>query len=141
MPSPEKFTRWIDLIAALLVRKLPATFDDLVNDVPEYAAKRIEIARADDARRKTLEESLKRTFERDKQELKTFGIPIESLPDEDGNPSGAYRLRRTNFYLPYLCVALPHEPTPPVQNLSRTLIYAHHRRLFQEHGFLEQYNH
>lgn len=119
MPANDKFARWIDLIAALLVRKLPATFDELAEDVPEYARKRAEIATAAGARRATLEESLKRTFERDKQELKTFGVPIESLPDEDGNPAGAYRLQRVGFYLPYLCVALPNEPAPAVQKVDR----------------------
>lgn len=119
MPSPEKFARWIDLIAALLIRNHPATFDELADEVPEYFKKREEIASAEESRRRTLEESLKRTFERDKQELKTFGVPIESLLDEDGNPGGAYRLKRASFYLPYLCVALPNERAPEVQKVDR----------------------
>ncbi len=119
MASPDKFTRWVDLIAALLVRNVPATFDELANEVPEYALKRSEIRAADDARRATLQESLKRTFERDKQELKSFGVQIESLPDEDGNPAGAYRLRRTNFYLPYLCVARPSDPLPAIDRVDK----------------------
>lgn len=102
-----KLQRWMDLIAALLARSLPATFDELAMSVPEYAAKIAAYQdERDEGRRETLEQSLKRTFERDKDELRAFGVPIAALPDEEGNPSGAYRLRRTDFYLPYLCFAV-----------------------------------
>jgi hypothetical protein len=37
MKSP-KIQRWIDLLAALLARRWPATFDELIRDVPAYAA-------------------------------------------------------------------------------------------------------
>lgn len=101
-----KLQRWIDLLAALLSRSLPATFEELARSVPEYDAKlRAAEEEPDAARRRTMEESLKRTFERDKDELRAFGVPIESLPDEQGNDSGTYVLRRKDFYLPYLCLA------------------------------------
>lgn len=119
MPSQEKFQRWIDLLGALLARSSPATFDELAAAVPEYALKRAEIASASPAQKKTLEESLKRTFERDKQELKTFGVPLEALADDDGNPGGAYRLVRENFYLPYLCLALPGAATAAVKKVDK----------------------
>src|SRR5690348_4380163 len=103
-----KLQRWMDLIAVLLARSLPATFEELAHAVPEYAAKIVAYEKETEPdRRQTLEASLKRTFERDKDELRAFGVPIESLPDIDGNAGGAYRLRRTNFYLPYLCFAVP----------------------------------
>jgi predicted DNA-binding transcriptional regulator YafY len=103
-----KLQRWMDLIAALLARSLPATFEEMALSIPEYASKIAAYQdEGDEARRETLKQSLKRTFERDKDELRAFGVPIEVLPDEDGNPSGAYRLRRTDFYLPYLCFAVP----------------------------------
>jgi predicted DNA-binding transcriptional regulator YafY len=103
-----KLQRWVDLIAALLARSLPATFEDLARAVPAYAVKvaAYESERAE-KRKRTLHESLKRAFERDKDQLRALGVPIESLPDEDGNASGAYRLRRRDFYLPYLCFAVP----------------------------------
>jgi predicted DNA-binding transcriptional regulator YafY len=103
-----KLQRWVDLIAALLARSLPTTFEDLARSVPEYKL-RVEAyeRETDDGRRRTLQESLKRTFERDKDELRSFGVPIASLPDEDGNTGGAYRLLRKDFYLPYLCFAVP----------------------------------
>src|SRR5688572_3658955 len=85
-----KLQRWMDLIAALLARSLPATFQDLAHAVPEYAAKIVAYEKEPDSdRRQTLEASLKRTFERDKDELRAFGVPIESLVDEDGNAGGA----------------------------------------------------
>lgn len=108
-PRSSKLQRWIDLIAALLARSLPASFEDLAKSVPDYAGKLRAAERERDERRKrALEASVKRAFERDKDELRCFGVPIESLADGIGNASGAYRLRRTDFYLPYLCFATRH---------------------------------
>lgn len=105
-----KLQRWMDLLASLLARSAPATFDVLAQSVPEYLAKLREIeAEPDKDRQKTLRDSLKMAFERDKRELRGFGIPIESLPDGEGNTGGTYRLRRRDFYLPYLCFAVPGE--------------------------------
>ncbi len=107
-PRNPRLARWIDLLAALLVRNAPATFDELVASVPEYQLKSDAIdAEVDVAAKKKLGESLKRAFERDKDELRALGVAIESSKDEGGNSGGAYRLRRANFYLPYLCIAAP----------------------------------
>ncbi len=103
-----RLQRWVDLLAALLGRRGSVSFDDLACDVPAYHAKAQQRDATDDpARRRTLAESLKRTFERDKDDLRSLGAAIESLPDEHGNPAGVYRLRRENFYLPYLAVTVP----------------------------------
>lgn len=103
-----KLQRWMDLLAALLARSMPATFEVLAQSVPEYLTRIREYEGLSDEKRvRTLRESLKRTFERDKDELRAFGIPIESLPDGEGNTGGTYRLRRRDFYLPYLCFAVP----------------------------------
>lgn len=88
-PSP-KIQRWIDLLAALLRHHYPVTFEQLIREVPAYAA-----GQKDESRR--------RTFERDKDELRKFGVPIETVPAPDGEPR-AYRLQVGNFYLPYLTV-------------------------------------
>lgn len=103
-----KLQRWIDLLAALLARRAPVAFDELARDIPAYAAKLAPREASGDpvAARRALD-SLKRTFERDKQELRAVGVQIESVPDADGNPGGAYRLRRTDFYLPYLVLSAP----------------------------------
>jgi proteasome accessory factor B len=89
MKSP-KIQRWIDLLAALLRHHYPVTFDQLIREVPAYASDQ-------------KEESRRRTFERDKDELRKFGVPIETLPATDVEPQG-YRLRVRDFYLPYLTV-------------------------------------
>ncbi|MBK8246972.1 MAG: hypothetical protein IPK85_06180 [Gemmatimonadetes bacterium] len=104
-----KVQRWIDLVAGLLARGTPATFEDLARVVPQYdeawqAAQR----ERDPARRRTRLASLKRTFERDKDELRHLGVVLQTLPDpEGGQDASTYRLRATDFYLPYLCVACP----------------------------------
>ena len=88
MPS-SKLQRWVDLLAALLRRKYPVTLEELLADVPGYQG------RAFDAYR--------RTFERDKDELRAFGIPIQTVEQGEGEPAG-YRLPAREFYLPYLSV-------------------------------------
>jgi len=88
-----KLQRWTDLIAALLARRLGASFLELARDVPAYSQGASEEHK----------ESVKRTFERDKDELRDFGIPIETLGADD-NDETRYRLRATDFYLPFLAL-------------------------------------
>lgn len=95
-----KVQRWIDLLAALLRRRYAASFEELARDVPAYA----DSARARDA--------VMRMFERDKDELRHFGIPIQSEFLSDGETHG-YRLDRRDFYLPYLSVIAGEERSQP----------------------------
>lgn len=97
MPSQPKVQRWTDLLAALLRRSFPVDFETLRQEVPAYC----EPTRSDAT---TL-----RMFERDKDDLRALGVPIESVEDEDGNLS-RYRLASRNFYLPYLHLA-SEQPT------------------------------
>lgn len=118
VPPNPKLQRWVDLIAALLARLSPARFEELVPSVSEYAVQWADAhAEPDAKRRRTKLDSLKRTFERDKDELRAFGIPIESIEEVEEGNGGAYRLRRADFYLPYLSIAVP-EPTatPPLRD-------------------------
>src|SRR5688500_17586525 len=94
MPRTSKLQRWTDLIAALLRRNYVATFEEIARDVPAYQ---------DQSKKR---DAVMRMFERDKDELRAFGISIETVPfqDEDGDASG-YRLDRKGFYLPYLSLA------------------------------------
>lgn len=87
MKSP-KIHRWLDLLAALLRHRYPVTFEQLRAEVPAYSADR-------------KDESRRRTFERDKDELRKFGVPIETVDNLEGEPQG-YRIRFRDFYLPYL---------------------------------------
>lgn len=95
MTNP-KILRWLDLLAALLARRSPATFLDLARDVPAY------LTDGSVAIRKP-SPTLKRMFERDKLELRELGIPLESEGDE-GDEERAYVLRTKDFYLPYLAL-------------------------------------
>src|SRR5579862_3157716 len=89
-PAAPKLQRCIDLLAAMLSRTFPATFDELRRAVPAYAA-------GDGP-------TLMRMFERDKDELRAFGVPIETVTTSDGGEVG-YRVRRQDFYLPFLAIA------------------------------------
>ncbi len=97
-----KIQRWIDLLAALLRRHGAISFEELSEDVPAYQGP----ADSFETRRKM--------FERDKAELRGFGVPIETVPGEDDQL--AYRLDRKQFYLPYLEVLrdgeVIHQPDP-----------------------------
>lgn len=89
-PSPAaKLQRWVDLMAALLSHHGTQTFADLARHVPAY--------------QRGNPESIKRTFERDKVELRELGVPIETI-GQDGDEDTAYRLRPKEFYLPYLAL-------------------------------------
>ena len=113
MRGSRKLQRWIDLLAALLCRSMPVTFEELARDVPDYHAKLRDARNDDDSERAF--QSLKRAFERDKAELRLLGVHIESLEDEDGNSGGAYRLQRRDFYLPYLALTTPNERHTPAR--------------------------
>src|SRR4051794_27537252 len=97
--ASEKLQRWIDLLAALLRRHFPVTLEQLRPEVPGYW-RHIDKA------------ALRRAFERDKAELRAFGIPIETVSDSDGNVMG-YRLDPKNFYLPYLSLRSAERTTKP----------------------------
>lgn len=101
MPSQPKLQRWTDLLAALLRRAVtPVTFDALRAEVGDYAA------------HTGNEASLMRKFERDKDELRALGVPLEVVPDADGNLA-AYRLASRDFYLPYLQLVTESQPPAP----------------------------
>lgn len=65
-----KLQRWIDLLAELLARNYPISFENLTARIPAYRA-----APTHEARR--------RMFERDKDELKAFGVPLTGRADEE----------------------------------------------------------
>jgi proteasome accessory factor B len=105
-PGPEgamtKLQRWLDLIAYLVGRRLPTSADELMSNVPAYATKWT-------AGSETDRESARRMFERDKDELRAFGIPIRTIRYAvlGGEQMEGYQIDRRDFYLPYL--ELVHE--------------------------------
>jgi proteasome accessory factor B len=76
-------------MAALLSHHGTQTFEDLARHVPAYQSGN--------------PDSIKRTFERDKLELRELGVPIETKGGV-GDEEMAYRLRGKEFYLPYLAL-------------------------------------
>lgn len=84
-----KLHRWIDLVSALLSRHYGATLEELRTLVPGYAEGQ--------------PESVRRQFERDKDDLRSLGVPIETGSPTPENET-RYVLRRSDFYLPYLAV-------------------------------------
>ena len=102
MPAP-KLQRWIDLLAALLRRRYPVTFEQIREEVPAYA-----FTDGDEAAKAAAQ----RMFERDKKELRAFGIPLETVTD-DTNEVVGYRLPPREFYLPYLSVVLDGRHSEP----------------------------
>jgi proteasome accessory factor B len=94
-----KMQRWIDLLAALLRRNYPVPLEELKQDVPGYL------------KAPTLA-ALRRTFERDKDELRRFGVPLATVEDGAGEVVG-YQLKREHFYLPYLTVLRDGRPSSP----------------------------
>jgi proteasome accessory factor B len=94
-----KLQRWIDLLAALLTRRFPVTLDDLTREVPAYG-------------KGQAKEALRRMFERDKDELRAFGVRIETVEMPEGDADG-YRLLARDFYLPYLSLMVDGRATKP----------------------------
>ena len=98
-----KLQRWVDLLAALLRRHYAVTFEQIRQDVPAYRF---------DEGDATAKASAQRMFERDKKELRAFGIPVETITDEMNEVVG-YRLPPRDFYLPYLSLVLDGRRTDP----------------------------
>ena len=96
-----KLQRWLDLIAFLVGRRLPVSVEAIMEGVPAYAVKR---GGADETNRA----STLRMFERDKDELRELGIPIETISyhvNYGAEHVQGYCIRRRDFYLPYLKLA------------------------------------
>ena len=94
-----KLQRWVDLLAALLVHHYGIPFERLVEEVPAYAESLG--GRPLDALTRAERAALDKKFERDKEDLRGFGVPLETIPGPDGEKP-RYRVRPRDFYLPYL---------------------------------------
>jgi len=102
-----KVQRWIDVLTALLSHTFPQTFVELARAVPGYLADGSVAAGEPSG-------AVKRMFERDKLELRTSGVPIETI-GEEGDEESRYRLRSTDFYLPYLEIATQRGTIKPTK--------------------------
>jgi len=98
--SISKLQRWLDLISFLVSHRFPVTVDQVMEGVQAYAGRWMD---GDE----TARQSVRRQFERDKDELRAFGIPIETRPlgaAWAGEIEEGYHLSRRNFFLPYVRV-------------------------------------
>jgi proteasome accessory factor B len=87
-----KTQRWLDLLTYLVGRRLPVAVDELMERLPAYA-------------RQPNPDTARRTFERDKDELRKAGIPIETVRysvNYGSDQAEGYQLSARDFYLPYL---------------------------------------
>lgn len=93
-----KTQRWLDLIAFLVRHRLPVDVDQVMNGVPADRAKWNSDQETDRA-------TVRRMFERDKDELRDAGIPLETKEftiDHGAETVHGYQLAARDFYLPYL---------------------------------------
>lgn len=96
-----KAQRLLDLIACLLGRRTPMTVEEIFEAVPAY--------RPDGG---SNPESVRRMFERDKDELRGLGIPIDTqqFPINYGlDTAEGYVLRPGALYMPYLKIVAASE--------------------------------
>jgi len=93
--APTKLQRWLDVVAYLASHRFPVSTEDLWSNVPAY-----EVGVGGSKREK---QRVRRTFERDKDELRELGIPIETVQYSiNHEQDSGYQLARRDFHLPYL---------------------------------------
>lgn len=96
--SHDKAQRWLDLLAALAgAGSRFLTTEELMASVEGYASRLRGGDRKD-------QDAVRRTFERDKKELRELGIPLEMkrVSMESREEIEAYQLPRHDFFLPYM---------------------------------------
>jgi len=98
---PQKITkaqRWLDLVVFLLRHRLPVSVEQIMENIPAYAG---DWATEDETKR----DSVRRKFERDKDDLRSLGIPIETVPYTiAGEETHGYRLKDADLYMPRLVI-------------------------------------
>lgn len=87
MRRMDAFERQMDLLGLFLELRRPVTFIEIRQRIPDaYPQGKVE--------------SAKRQFERDKDELRDLGVPIEPVVNDEGED--AYLVRPDRYYLPEL---------------------------------------
>lgn len=88
----------MDLVTTLLDHRYGVTLARLRTLIPGYMVGR--------------EESVRRTFERDKDELRALGVPVSTVGGT-GEADSSYTIASDRFYLPYLSVVTARGRTTP----------------------------
>lgn len=87
--GPSKIERVLNLLACLLDTKVPLTQEEIVREVAGYAPQK---------------SAYRRAFERDKEMLRTMGVPI-TVETLSGGDEYGYRVKPGDYYLPDLDLA------------------------------------
>lgn len=85
--SEAKVERLFDLIALLLETRQPLTMEQITERVVGYQGQ---------------SDAVRRMFERDKDELRALGIPLELVATDPFGPSDGYRIPRQEYRMPPL---------------------------------------
>lgn len=112
--QPTKLQRWIDLVACLAKRQFPLERAEIWSQVPAYSH-----GLDGSAQQKA---TVRRTFERDKDELRSLGVPIESVVQRKhfgAEEVVAYRLA-PGYRLPVLQLLQADRPAEPDASPSGT---------------------
>ena len=92
----EPLERLLNLVGLLLETTAPLTFEQIRDTLEAY--------RADNP------DSAKRKFERDKDILREYGVPLEMAPTDAWEVEQGYRIRKERYYLPEITFT-PEEVT------------------------------
>lgn len=87
----EKTERLLNLVIALLATRRPLTITDIQRRVAGYDAQ--------------TDEAFKRMFERDKAELRSLGVPLETVVIDSWTDEQGYTIRRDDYELPEVVLA------------------------------------
>lgn len=87
----EKTERLLNLVIALLATRRPLTINDIQRRVAGYDGQS--------------DEAFKRMFERDKAELRTLGVPLETVVIDEWADEQGYTIRRDDYELPEVVLA------------------------------------
>jgi proteasome accessory factor B len=105
-----KTQRWLDLLALLVGNRFPIAVEQIMEGVPAYKTRWKKGTERD-------RKSVRRMFERDKDELRRMGIPLETRRFRvDGmDETDGYLIPRGDLYLPYLELVAGDlkDPAPP----------------------------
>jgi proteasome accessory factor B len=105
--TDNKTARWLDLLAYLLQFRGAVSREQIFANVRDYEGE---------------EEAVRRKFERDKDDLRSLGIEIETLPLPDApgdKPALGYRLRHAGLYLPYFELGRAGQTAHPYSGVRR----------------------
>jgi len=92
----EPLERLLNLVGLLLETPVPLTFEQIRETLEAYRSENLD--------------SAKRKFERDKDILREYGVPLEMAPTDAWDVEQGYRIRKDRYYLPEIAFT-PEEIT------------------------------